>query len=101
MKNFLILTAILTVLFVAVIDTKARIEELDDIAATTQVQVERSPVMDKSKGDGVNANFDNLKNTNPTEPNRPDVLPMQTSQDALSPRPQAKFNEKPKSPYMP
>lgn len=101
MKNFLILTAILTVLFVAVIDTKARIEELDDIAATTQVQVERSPIMNKSKGDGINSNFDNMKNTNPKEPNRPYVMPMQTTQDSLSPRPQAKFREKPKSPYMP
>ena len=47
MKNFLVLTSILTVIFIAFIDTKARINELDEIAATTQVQVERKPEINK------------------------------------------------------
>lgn len=61
MKNFLILTSVLTVLFVAIIDTKARIEELDDIAATTPSQVEMKSDMNKSSGEGVMQKFESMQ----------------------------------------
>lgn len=64
MKNFLILTSVLTVLFVAIIDTKARIEELDNIAATTPSQVEMKSDMNKSKGDGVMQKFESMQPPN-------------------------------------
>lgn len=91
MKNFLILTAVLTVIFVAFIDTKARIEELDEIAATTQVQVERKPDLNKSEGTGIREKYNTIQPQQTPPITSPDTKPLQTSQDRLSPRPQDKF----------
>ncbi|MBS6603298.1 MAG: hypothetical protein KH301_06035 [Brachyspira sp.] len=99
MKNFLVLTSILTVIFIAFIDTKARINELDEIAATTQVQVERKPEINKSSGEGVMHKFETMdqKDIIPA----PKVQPLQTQQNNLSPQPQNKFNTPKYNNYMP
>lgn len=99
MKNFLVLTSILTVIFIAFIDTKARINELDEIAATTQVQVERKPEINKSSGEGVMHKFETMEHKDITP--APKVQPLQTQQDTLSPQPQNKFNTQKDKNYMP
>ena len=91
MKNFLILTAILTVLFVTFIDTKARIEELDEVAAATQVQVEMKPELNKSDGSGIREKYDTIQPPQTPPITAPDTKPLQTSQDRLSPQPQNKY----------
>lgn len=102
MKNFLILTAVLTVIFVAFIDTKARIEELDEIAATTQVQVERDPGVNKNDGTGIMQKYDTMHQPEfNQQPASPREQPMQTPQDNLSPRPQNKFTPSQPKNYMP
>lgn len=101
MKNFLILTAVLTVIFVAFIDTKARIEELDSIAATTQVQVERDPGVNKSSGDGIMQKFETMEQPEINKQISPKEMPLQTPQDNLSPRPQNKFRPVQPDNYMP
>lgn len=100
MKNFLILTSILTVLFVAFIDTKARIKELDEIAATTQVQVEMKPELNKSDGSGIKEKFDTIQPPQMQPLTAPDTKPLQTSQDRLSPQPQNKYQPM-QQPYKP
>lgn len=100
MKNFLILTAVLTVIFVAFIDTKARIEELDEIAATTQVQVESTPVLNKSEGTGIKEKYNTIQPPQTPPITSTDTKPLQTSQDRLSPRPQDKFQPM-QLPYKP
>ncbi len=100
MKNFLIMTAVLTVLFVAFIDTKARIEELDEIAATTQVQVEMKPELNKSDGRGIREKYNTIQPPQTQPITSPDTKPLQTSQDMLSPRPQDKYQPM-QPPYKP
>ncbi len=53
MRNFLIISGILAVTYLAYIDTKERFKELDDIAATTPAQVEMKTPIQTTKGDGV------------------------------------------------
>ena len=53
MKNFFIIFSIMTVGFLAFWDAKSRIEELDNVAATTPGQVEMKREIPKSDGSGV------------------------------------------------
>lgn len=91
MKNFLILTGILTVIFMAVIDTKARIEEVDNIAATTPAQVEMKPDLDKTGGQGIMNKYDKIQP--PKAPKAPSLnsQPLQTQQDTRTPHPTKSF----------
>ncbi len=60
MKKPLIIIAIIAVGTVAVIDTKARIKELDEISANTPSQVEMKKNAPKSSGSGIQEKFDNV-----------------------------------------
>ena len=56
MKKYLIAMAVTAVCVVAIADTKARIEELDEISANTPAQVEMKKNAPKSTGEGVQEN---------------------------------------------
>lgn len=89
MKKYLIAIAVIAVGVVAIADTKARIEELDEMAANTPTQVEMKRDLPKTAGEGVqkrveqvqteslldNQKFKNMINT-PKE--YPRTLPPQT-----------------------
>ena len=87
MKNFLIMTAVLTVVFVAIIDTKARIEELDEIAATTPVQVEIKPDLNKSKGEGILNKFETTQPPGATNPVDAKANPLGYQHEKVVPQP--------------
>lgn len=61
MKKYLIAMAVTAVCVVAIADTKARIEELDEISANTPAQVEMKKNAPKSTGEGVQEKIDNIQ----------------------------------------
>lgn len=101
MKNFLIMTAVLTVVFVAIIDTKARIEELDEIAATTPVQVEIKPDLNKSKGDGVLQKFETMQPPDANNPAAQKMPALQTPKSNVIQNPNKVFQPLETKPQMP
>ena len=105
MKNFLILTSVLTVFFLAVIDTKARIEEIDEISAITPAQVEMKSELNQSKGEGVLEKFDINEPQTTKNAAEPTSIPLQTQKNKLTPHPMKTFTPKKESnvlnPQMP
>ena len=85
MKNFFILFSILTVGFLAFWDAKTRIDELENVAATTPTQVEMQRKIPYSEGKGVLNKIDSPKNFNPpqNQNNNPKVqnIPQQKKDD--------------------
>ena len=67
MKKFLIAMAVTAVCVAAIADTKARIEELDEISANTPAQIEMKKNAPKSTGEGVQEKFDNMINKPTTQ----------------------------------
>ncbi len=65
MKKYFTAMAVTAVCVVAFVDTKSRIEELEEIAANTPAQVEMKKDAPKSSGEGVLDNF---------KPDRPETL---------------------------
>lgn len=60
MKRYLILFSILVVGMLAIVDAKTRLDELEEVAATTPSQVEMQREIPKSSGAGV---MNKLENT--------------------------------------
>ena len=61
MKNFLIFLSIVTVIFLATIDAKERMNELDAIAGKTPAQVEMKDDIIKSSRDNKNTLDQNMQ----------------------------------------
>lgn len=53
MKRYLVIFSIMVVAMLALIDAKTRMDELDDVAATTPSQVEMKREIPKSTGAGI------------------------------------------------
>lgn len=59
MKRFFILFSIMVVGMLAFVDAKTRMDELDDVAATTPGQVEMKREIPQSTGSGIQEQTDN------------------------------------------
>ena len=95
MKRYLILFSILVVGMLAIVDAKTRLEELEEVAATTPSQVEMKREIPKSSGAGIQENMDNTPsqlafpkspNNNPQVQNSPQKLSPQF-RDSTTPKP--------------
>ena len=101
MKTFLILTGVLTIVFVAVLDTKARIDELDEIAATTPAQMEMKSDINKSKGKGVMQQFETSQPPGSTNPVSPKIDMLRNPQSNTVPHPTKTFRPSRPQPQNP
>lgn len=63
MKKYLIAISVVAIGFVAIADTKARIEELDEMAANTPTQVEMKKDIPKTAGEGIQQKIDQIQTT--------------------------------------
>lgn len=64
MKKYLIAIAVVAIGVVAIADTKARIEELDEMAANTPSQVEMKKDLPKATGAGIQPKIEQVQTTN-------------------------------------
>ena len=67
MKNFFIIFSIMVVGILAFMDAKTRMEELDNVAATTPAQVEMKMDAPKSTGIGIKEKTENSRTFEPPQ----------------------------------
>lgn len=92
MKNFLIFLCILTVSFIAFIDAKDRIAELDEIAANTPSQVEMKQSINKPRAQFRNHIYE--RNSAKVEPQNKKYNYMENGETTPSQHQFDKINER-------
>lgn len=95
MKRYLVIFSILVVGMLAIVDAKTRLDELEEVSATTPSQVEMKREIPQSSGAGVQNKMDNTPsqlafpqnpNNNPQVQNSPQKLSPQF-RDLTPPKP--------------